>query len=71
MSELHENKVFYVRGYICESTPTVVMVLAATPEEATIRACERGGVTGILTVIPVEEWKGLNPAERFIIGFKT
>ena len=67
------NKIFYVRGMVCENLPTVIMVAATTHTHAASKAADFA-VTGEITVIPQDEWDatgGLEEGENFIIGFVT
>ena len=64
------GKIYYVRGYVCERIPTVVMVVAEDEHDASIKAVDRAGITGKNVVIIGEDWEGILPGENFIIGFK-
>jgi hypothetical protein len=61
--------VFYVRGLVCETRKTTVMVVAADEEEATLKAAECG-VTHVIEVRLREDYEGLPEGDNFIIGFK-
>ena len=66
-----EKEIFYVRGLVCETTLTTVMVLAKDPEDARAKACEVSGVSGTLTVYTQKTFDGLQEGENFIMGFAS
>ena len=64
------KKIFYVRGLIVETTPTVVMLLAEDKNKAALRATDYG-LSGKMTVIEQDDWDGCKKRETLIIGFAT
>ena len=64
------KEIYYVRGFVCETTPTVVMVLAEDPASAFQSAIE-AGLSGNTTIYPQGTFGGLNKGENLIIGFAS
>ena len=65
---MNTNKLFYVRGLVCETRKTVVLLAARDEMDAALKAGDFG-ITGEVVVIPEEEWDGRQQDEHFFIGF--